>query len=249
MAPPEVVSTTPFPPVPAVKERPILFSGPMVRALLDGTKTQTRRIVALPRSRGSFVLEDHGDGWWPYQSDDGESSLCDDGMEHPCTCPYGRPGDQLWVRETHAPQADCWGAWERATQGAGGEPPILHFAADFRPFQNDRGQTVYKPFIEKWRPAIHMPRWASRIDLEVTSVRVERLQDISDEDARAEGITAHRKGGWHWEQPPAGIEGTNHFGFATARDAFGALWESINGAGSWAANPWLWVVEFRRIRP
>ena len=102
-------------------DRPILFSAPMVRAVLDGTKTQTRRAVALPRARDSFVLVEHVDGWWPYQSDDGETPLCNDGMEHPYSCPYGQPGDRLWVRETwrYADWTDDGYPWVRyAADGA-----------------------------------------------------------------------------------------------------------------------------------
>lgn len=178
-------------------ERPILFSAPMVRALLAGTKTQTRRVVKRPERY--------------------------EGGLHNCLhcCPYGEPGDRLWVRETWAPQVDCEVSAQRWTklQAQHGPMPLLHFAAD-----NEPG-----PWITKWRPSIHMPRWASRITLEVTEVRVERLQDISDADARAEGCVATSK----WAP--------------NVRDDYAALWESINGAGSWAANPWVWVVAFRRV--
>lgn len=99
-----------------------------------------------------------------------------------------------------------------------------------------------------WRPSIFMPRWASRILLEVTEVRVERLQDISEADAKAEGIIPHVRGGWHWrEHNPSDLDDWDQFGFKTARDAYGALWESINGPGSWEANPWVWAVSFRRL--
>lgn len=208
-----------------MKERPILFSGAMVRALLAGTKTQTRRVVHNPnRNDGGFVLQDYGKGWWPYRSHDGESGCYLDRQkdgdyysEAPLRCPYGQPGDRLWVREAHAPQSDCWGSWERWSKGDGGPAPVIHYAADI----------ADKPFIEKWRPSIHMPRWASRITLEVTGVRVERLQDISADDCWAEGIPASPD-----------VDPVHEY-----RD----LWESINGAESWAANPWVWVVEFKRL--
>jgi hypothetical protein len=195
-----------------MKERPILFSAPMVRALLDGSKTQTRRVV---KPRDLAWMDEH-------------QGLRE--ANNATRCPYGQPGDRLWVRETHAPQADCWGSWERWLRGAGGEAPILHYAADFKPFQNDNGFVIRKPFIEKWRPSIHMPRWASRIDLEVTGVRVERLQDIGESDCYAEGIRH-----------------ADVWGDGTAVGFYRTLWEQINGAGSWAANPWVWVIEFRRI--
>ena len=204
-----------------MKERPILFSAPMVRALLAGTKTQTRRAVALPRSRDSFVLEDRGAGWWPYQSDDGESPLCDDGMEHPYTCPYGRPGDRLWVRESH------WWFKDECDHETGYYPPPL--TADDVEYRADGESKRHG-----WRPSIHMPRWASRIVLDVKAVRVERLQDISDDDLAAEGIQELIDGG------------VDHDG--TPRDTYRALWEQLNGNGSWAANPWVWVVEFERAQ-
>lgn len=243
--PPEFVNTKPFPPT--VRERPILFSAPMVRALLDGTKTQTRRVVkpqpALETSHWDSSAS--GTGQWmgtgPSPATGGTRQTW--GW---ASCPYGQPGERLWVRETHAPQADCWGSWERWLRGAGGEPPILHYAADFKPFQNDNGFVIRKPFIEKWRPSIHMPRWASRIDLEVTDVRVERLQSITAADAKAEGIEGQ------FENGPWRNYGRDGCWFPEGKDtapvlSYRSLWEQINGAGSWAANPWTWVLEFRRI--
>lgn len=209
-----------------MKERPILFNTAMVRALLAGTKTQTRRLVKPPRNRPAFVLLDHGNGWWPYQSDDGESELCDDGMEHPYTCPYGKPGDRLWVREAFS-GPHCMDATDECVAvrpSKWGEGSRIWYWADGNPTHGDWTRP---------RPSIHMPRWASRILLEVTAVRVERLQDISEADAMAEGVGA------------LPIE-TRH---ATPKADFQFLWESINGAGSWNANPFVWVVEFKRVRP
>jgi hypothetical protein len=208
----------------------------MIRALLAGTKTQTRRAVALPRSRDSFVLEDRGAGWWPYQSDDGESPLCDDGMEHSYTCPYGRPGDRLWVREAHAivPRT-AYRCSEGVQQAL--RPDDDHDAAIYR-----EGWTRSCGGL-RWRPSIHMPRWASRITLQITSVRVERLQDISEADAIAEGIEKTANGFWS-------LYGTaNVDGAYSPRSSYRALWDSINGPGSWARNPWVWVVEFKVIKP
>ena len=210
-----------------MKERPILFSAPMVRALLAGTKTQTRRAVALPRSRDSFVLEDRGAGWWPYQSDDGESPLCDDGMEHPYTCPYGRPGDRLWVRETFARIDGQTHPW---------------IETDYRATYTHGDRLGDSLGIKKrWSPAIHMPRHASRILLDIKAVRVERLQDISEADAAAEGLLYNTDHMGHWS-------GTGERWYSTAREAFRDLWQSINGPDSWAANPWVWVVEFERAQ-
>lgn len=183
-----------------MKERPILFSGPMVRALLAGTKTQTRRIV---KARDLEWMDVH------------------QGLREPDNaerCPYGQPGNRLWVRET----------WHDASSA-------LHSCVLYRA----DGDELYGG---KWCPSIHMPRWASRITLEVTGVRVDRLQDINEADARAEGIT---DGGCLncGEPEPCNCAAPQ----PDARDAFVHLWMSINGPDSWAANPWVWVIEFRRL--
>ena len=172
-----------------MKERPILFSGPMVRALLDGSKTQTRRVIK-PRHLAFF--------------NQNAAAMLNDWNERPL--PYGKPGDRLWVRET----------WHDASSS-------LHSCALYRADGIDL-------HWDKWTPSIHMPRWASRITLEITSVRVERLQDISEADAQAEGITS--------------AECLECDGFV---NAFSKLWEQINGPGSWDANPWVWAIEFRRL--
>lgn len=213
-------------------ERPILFNTAMVRAILAGTKTQTRRVVKPPRNRPAFVLLDHGNGWWPYQSDDGESELCDDGMEHPYTCPYGKPGDRLWVREAfmHEPADYCW----EASVSIPCRPASTVYRADFPDSRPGEG----------WKPSIHMPRCASRITLEVTAVRVERLQDISEADAVAEGVELERY------VPVSDSAGMHASGEAEPTDPvheYRDLWESINGPNSWDANPWVWVVEFKRV--
>jgi hypothetical protein len=194
-----------------VKERPILFSGPMVRAILDGKKTQTRRVIQFPK-RGAFVIEDRGNGWEVFQSDDGESSLCNDGNEHPMRCPYGYEGDRLWVKETFR----TVGRRHRGT-----ERRRVIYPATCAP------GTVRPPL----KPSIFMPRWASRITLDVVGVRVERLQDISAEDVYAEGVGAFVQ---------SNID--------VAREMFARLWNSINeerGFG-WERNPWVWAIEFGR---
>lgn len=207
-----------------MKERPILFSAPMVRAILEGKKTQTRRIVKSPaknmQAAGMQVIKYRapGDPWYKdcVWSMRGPSGVWGDytherfmGM-----CPYGRPGDHLWVKETHGPSA-------------GG----LVYRAD---------ESVACPDGGKWRPSIHMPRWASRITLEITGVRVERAQDISVSDIAAEGLDVAPTC-----QPNVSPESWE----AMARQKWGALWSSINGPDSWAANPWVWVIEFRRVAP
>lgn len=213
-----------------MKARPILFNGAMVRALLDGSKTQTRRAVKSKFEIDYLPLDLDGP-IWPHHS-----TYSDAFEDQPMLCPYGQPGDRLWVRETHAPQSDCWGAWERSMQyGCRQDSPIIHYAADKRD----------KPFIEKWRPSIHMPRWASRILLEVASVRVEQLQDISEVDAKAEGIK------------PDEVRQIALFGASADERAdmyrraavrpYRHIWESINGAGSWEENPWVWVIEFKKV--
>lgn len=182
------------------KERPILFDGDMVRAILEGRKTQTRRIVK---------------AW----KDDGLPSFVSGAME--AYCPHGEQGDRLWVRETWAVRP-------------------LH--DDLPPRDIPPGEKVYytaTPELgllncEKRRPSIHMPRWASRITLEVKDVRVERLQDINEEDAKAEGV-------WHKSED---LENGMTYNYRTL---FAELWESIYGKGSWYKNPWVWVIEFEQI--
>lgn len=205
----------------------------MVRALLDGTKTQTRRVVKAHPSDDAFMLLDHGDGWWPYRSQDGETANVDN-MEYPFCCPYGQPGDRLWVRETHRP---IFGQ----TCGLIG----LDYRADPREKWERLGDAPDCLIKSKWTPSIHMRREYSRILLEVVSVRVERLQDISEADAKAEGITPH-------EVRQFAIFGASPAERAAIyRDAavgpYRGLWQQINGAGSWDANQWVWVVEFKKV--
>lgn len=198
-------------------ERPILFSGPMVRALLDGRKTQTRRIVKLDvpadadevffwsgeelRRKGWRNVSEPG-LWARRNGRDGYISFIG-------RCPYGVPGDQLWVRET----------WCRADTPSG-----FAYCADTPAGSDQRGMG--------WRPSIHMPRIASRLTLEIADVRVERLQAISEADAEAEGV-----------QDPSLVPILG--AFWSSRDGYARLWEHINGKGSWAANPWVWAVSFR----
>lgn len=192
-------------------ERPILFSAPMVRAILDGTKTQTRRVVKPAHKAWIEMPVTHQLGEWDKRP-----------------LPYGKTGDRLWVRETWAAPHSEDARPPRAIQC---DQMRIHYAAS-----EDRGGLL-------WRPSIHMPRWASRITLEVTGVRVERLQDISEADAIAEGIEPTMPNPGHWNWRDYLIEG----GQTHAVLSYKTLWESINGPGSWDLNPLVWVVEFKRV--
>lgn len=223
-----------------MKERPIIFSAPMVRALLAGTKTQTRRAVKpQPDITGMRTQDGEGRSWGPkdveYRTHDAEHYLSIPGAcVGPMRCPYGSPGDRLWVREN---------GWERPER----TPRMMLEGADtWAPYYYDADNEDVES-LRAWgfkrRPSIHMPRWASRITLEVTGIRAERLQDIGDADAQAEGTPCWVCGG-----PLDGRSEDDCHCFhkqADARD-YRYLWESINSAGSWDANPWVWVVEFRR---
>lgn len=214
-----------------MKERPILFSAPMVRALLAGTKTQTRRALRVqpPVETQSFCTYHHPDPRPHHYAVDGGSLL-----DFAVPCPYGAPGDRLYVRETwqheYHPEAYRDGA-------------LLFYRADYLndPHGPD-GEKSPEGRYRSWRPAIHMPRDASRILLELTDVRVERLNSISESDAMAEGIRRHAIVD-HWFNVP-GVSGAG----TTARAAYALLWNSINGKGSWNTNPWVWAVSFRVIK-
>lgn len=200
-------------------ERPILFSAPMIRAILAGTKTQTRRALLIQPDRQPEAAAILGDiATWP--------------------CRYGEPGDQLWVRESWMPDPPCDGTWNYTSWAGCREGRIAGVPERFRhpAFCNYAADWLHGPV--RWTPSIHMPRWASRIQLEVTGIRVERLQDISEADAVAEGICLN---------PSAvGVTTTGDKPKPVAVAMYRTLWEQINGPGSWDANPWVWCVEFRR---
>ncbi|MEW9586276.1 hypothetical protein [Paraburkholderia sp. DGU8] len=216
-----------------MKERPILLSGHMVRALLDGSKTQTRRVVKLPHNNPLGQWEPTTIGG----ENGGRTAACEalplqGGIWHTRTgdslvCPNGQPGDRLWVRETFAHMYRGNAAPESRR-----DDDVVYKADGFTPDEYVYGS---------WKPSIHMPRWASRITLEVTGVRVERLQDISEQDAIAEGIGKTASGFWS-TYGRSGVDGTY-----SPRSSFHCLWESINGPEAWDANPWVWVVEFKRV--
>lgn len=215
-----------------MKERPILFSAPMIRALLAGTKTQTRRVLkqAIGPSLSVGIEDEPGVAELSWLWGDGPGHDVHETVKK-VRCPYGVPGDRLWVREGFS-----------GPHHQDGFPPSLWHPMDDIWYWADGN-----PAIGDWtrpRPSIHMPRWASRLTLEVTEVRVERLQDISEADSRAEGIT---DGGCTscGEPEPCGCPAAA----PSARDAYCHLWGQINGPDSWAANPWVWAVSFRVIPP
>ena len=213
------------------KERPILFSGAMVRALLAGTKTQTRRICK-PAANLSAVIEvpDPLERGQVYNG----SHFGDEEGEVQFACPYGGRGDRLWVRETWRGIVKTSAPWDDCTTYG-----VAHYVPDEDECRRLEYAATFGEGAKGWRPSIHMPRWASRITLEITSVRVERLQDISDADCVAEGCGALASA--------IGCPMTSAPGETMPRAMYRALWESINGPGSWDANPWVWVVEFRRL--
>lgn len=217
-----------------MKERPIIFSAPMVRAILDGRKTQTRRVVKLTDS--GRVKEPGSPRNW--HLDDPEAVMA---------CPYGVPGDRLWVRE-------AWQAFfadevpadrprgPRHTMGIPAQPEresFVFYRADGDLSHPEDGSEAL------WRPSIHMPRWASRITLEIVSVRVERVQEISEEDATEEGAL-------EFDSPTTfvdhGMQSIYLPSMGYARASFMRLWDSINAKRApWESNPWVWVTEFRRV--
>lgn len=220
-----------------MKERPILFSAPMVRALLEGRKTVTRRLVKNPEYFGCLT------GDCPHE----RQQECDQAVA--ADCPYGQPGDRLWVREAwRVPISldDLSGKQiaDKCLDAGYRNPwcPIQYEADSARTSEKDWREFGPHPNTQvpgRYRHARFMPRWASRIMLEVTGVRVERLQAISDADAIAEGIIRDRDG---WRGAP------DLPWFASPVATFRSLWESINGSGSWDDNPLVWVVKFQRIQ-
>jgi len=220
-------------------ERPILFNGAMVRAILAGQKTQTRRAVKLPdgfdftgglgRDRDDPVNwggEDQDGMWW---------ALADgDGVDRVLPCPFGQTGDRLWVRETwaHVPSTAYRGSMGlQQTENPTSAGMSAVYAADWE-----------RSAPGRWRPSIHMPRWACRLVLDITDVRVERLQAISDADCWAEGAILEKRPDEFSSTAVRGVDGCAHL---TPRGAFMGLW--LSTGGDWAANPWVWVIGFKRV--
>lgn len=245
-----------------IKERPILFSAPMVRAILESRKTVTRRAIKVQPhvdASGNFCV--------------GSSNYGQDGYGKPMTkhfvngcCPYGKPGDRLWVRETFAllgNEDGCCIDWQDNLVKGDERGAARIYRACCPPGDYGLNQipakAEWKPDTEAmeydgaWRPSIHMPRWASRILLEITDVRVERLQDGEGETAFesryiAEGINRIHQGDGDYAFHPFKSE-PGPGNWTDPFDAWRELWVSINGAESWNANPWVWVVEFKRVTP
>jgi hypothetical protein len=242
-----------------LRERPILFSAPMVRALLAGTKTQTRRVIAKQPPPECGITYQLGNESWIQREkrspirrtwEAWHGALFESRPERylcgafEAKCPFGMPGDRLWVRETHAQLA----------VGEGLDTPVPQCVA-YRAtceadggldYVNGRGE-IMRLTVTKWTPAIYMPRWASRITLEITDIRSQRVQDISAEDSLAEGVPRASE---------CGCETCRRSAQMCPADAseqvmaYAALWEHINGKRpgcGWDANPWVWCVSFRRV--
>lgn len=248
-----------------MKERPILFSGEMVRAIIEGRKTQTRRVVKPQPVPAPARAAKWDDEQWLWESNSGKT-----GIFHPdrFKCPYGAAGDEIWLRET----------WKYSGWSEDGEPFVSYKADGLEQFieglnipdgWQERVSDVWaelstdvncsidgKAADRKWRPSIHMPRWASRIKLEVTGVRVERLQEITAEDALSEGVESTEdclflNYSFKTAHPPHGTKIVDEYHrlrkFISPVDSFRTLWQSINSPDSWKENPWVWVVEFSRL--
>lgn len=206
--------------MPEIKERPILFSAPMVRAILEGRKTVTRRPVKGLKTDNPVTTS----------ADETPMTCCWDYGGPVIRCPYGQPGDRLWVRET----------WTRAGNG---DPGYLTYRATYPACLPQDLENIPPADDLSWKPSIHMFRADSRILLEITDVRVERLQEISEEQALAEGIYADPEVNGMYT--PDGDNYTSKWD-GPGR-AFADLWNSAGG--NWDANPWVWVVEFKQVTP
>lgn len=192
-----------------MRERGMVFSAPEVRALLDGTKTQARRVVGgAPIPKGAHSPEQRS-SLWTWMIGDGPAAYAVGDR----ACPYGAPGDALWGRETWAPVLDYVDARH--------SDELVASVAYRATYGGSHGLGF------GWRSSTQMPRWASRISLEITDVRVERLQDISEDDARAEGVACDD--------------------YITPRAEFAELWDSVTQRAPWASNPWVWALTFKRI--
>ena len=214
-----------------MKERPILFSAPMVRAILDGRKTQTRRVV-------KFIPQLGEPEYWCKMAVSEPAKLSFLAGDYTRYCPYGERGERLWVKETWADHcaADASCAIHYRAGGCRAMLCSDSGAGDPVGLGRELPENPIRP--SKWKPSIFMPRWASRITLEITAVRVERLQAISEEEAKAEGCDVADLHRCYPSRHAAMIR--------TYRRGYEELWGQINGPDSWTANPWVWVIEFKR---
>lgn len=252
-----------------MKSTQIIFNGDMIRAVLDGRKTQTRRIMKIQPPDSDFQLattlcttgkkSDKGKHHWVKLTANGISILESDDRHFPS--PYGYEGDRLWVRETIKTLLHCKG-YDNGIDESGGHDfaegvATIQYMADGEIKTFDDLDAVADEQAAKGMgkciPSILMPRWASRITLKITGVRVERLNDISEEDAEAEGIApncslnshdnCNHEGEWvHYGR------GADDFPAFSAKESFQSLWESMYGKGSWDANPWVWAIDFKVIK-
>lgn len=230
-----------------MKSKPILFSREMVLAILDGRKTQTRRALKRqPDSLETFVgaVETKAGVWgWHYKNPDADSKFFPNGVieKQNIKCPFGKVGDLLWVREN----------WSTSTQWNGTKPSELPFAPD----QKDGAIFYQADYTESdiadmgpWRPSIFLPQRYARIELEITDVRVERLNDISHDECVSEGIERLNSIGYFRSCGFKDYSGRSE-GFLNSRESFQSLWQSINGAESWNSNPFVWAISFRKVSP
>lgn len=217
-----------------MKEHPILFSTPMVQAILQGRKTQTRRVI-----KGEFETLDNEEYLF-YKKERTFMNLGSGDANH--LCPYGQPGDLLWVRET-------W-ATSKALDKVKPSNILSGFGCEYK--AGGCSLTNYDNLIDRgrWRPSIHMPKIAARIWLQIEEILVEQVQDISEEDAIAEGVNRTK----HWKTKNIVFEDYGYYSkkalsqnrcLETAKESFQSLWYSINGIESWHENPWLWVVKYK----
>lgn len=208
-----------------MKERGMIFNAEMVNAILSGRKIQTRRPIKWKQTRFTEIAEREDGSLWPWAED------CERGGDIWFACPFGEVGDCIWVRET----------WAEAGASA---PDLKLYRANYPAHVPTHYENVPPAEDVRWTPSIHMPRWASRITLEIIDVRVERLHSISERDALREGLFQLPASGRYCLQP-----GMQYFGMASrsAKEVYSWLWASIYGEESWAANPWVWVIEFKRV--
>ncbi|WP_019106219.1 hypothetical protein [Pantoea ananatis] len=248
-----------------MRERPILLNAEMVRAVLDGRKTQTRRIIQSPaknmQANGQKVIDyrEPGDKWYGehvFSMRNQSGTWCDYTKEQfLAKCPFGAVGERLWVRETWQAIHDSLDEFGNVDERTW-IPSVPKSSEGYwrAVYAEEFGVSNREDRDFPWRPAIHMPRWASRITLEITGVRVERLQDISEADACAEGIRAgvRRTDQSEFNEPVycnylADNLNVASEWFERPSDSFISLWQSIYGEESWQHSPWVWVIEFKLL--